>query len=76
MQSQLEFLVQRFDSDKHMIEALVPFLNPQEDADIKAVHQLIYPDLDPEELGMEYQDFVFWTRKRLNSQQAAQVADV
>jgi len=57
VQSLSEFLVQRFDSDKHMMEVLVPFLKLQ-DADIKAVHQLICPDLDLEELGMEYQDLV------------------
>ena len=58
MQSLSEFLVQRFDSDKHVIEVLVPFLKLQENTDIKAVHELICPDLDLEELGMEYQDLV------------------
>ena len=58
VQSLSEFLVQQFDSDKHVIEVLVPFLKLQENTDIKAVHELICPDLDLEELGMEYQDLV------------------
>lgn len=58
VQSLIEFLSQGFDSDKHLMQKLGPFLRLESDAAIKAIHQAIFPDLDLEELGMEYQDVV------------------
>ena len=53
-----EFLTQRFDLDKNVVEVLKPFAGLKSETDMKKVHSTICSDLDLTELTMEFNDLI------------------
>ena len=56
--SLVEFVSQRFEADEKLLAVVKPFVSLSTDADIKAVHSTLCPDLDLQSLSLEYDDLI------------------
>lgn len=51
------FLTERFEIDKNLLEKIIPFVKFDKNADIEAVHSLIAPDISLPNLYLQFSDF-------------------